>query len=202
MALINIRQRVTKDSAKFERFISSDSSVLLSDGNIVEDWSIELTLGDYWTAKPASEPPRMYPSEFGEVGIGPHSSVLIEVKEHLRVPNNMFGFLLPKGKLLLEHGILMATTKIEPRYEGRLRILLYNTTSNKQYLKRGMVIASSVFLSTSVTLMGRELKTRGEPLRIDRTVYQKVRAALAGHFWTIVSTAIAFAALLVSVFKE
>lgn len=198
MSLINIDNRTTKSVADFEKYISSVSSLVFTNAEKIEEWAIELTVGDLFSPEAGKEPQKMIYIN-NEISISPQTSLIIEVKEELRIPNNIYGLILPKGTLLLEHGILMASTKIESRYQGKLRILLYNTTKKKKYLKKKDVVGSCIFFETNVTLFGQSLKNRPAPIRTEYSIKIKIIQFLKNEYKWIAPTILALAALGVSI---
>ncbi len=90
----------------------------------------------------------MYEIKNGKVNIPAKNSIAVQTAESFIVPRNMYGLILPKGSLLLQQGVLMGSTKIEPLFNGKLKILLYNTSNKKISLKKGEFIASAIFLRT------------------------------------------------------
>lgn len=198
MSLINIENRITENVADFEKYISSDYSLVFTNAEKVEEWAIELTVGDLYSSETGKEPQKMIYID-NEISISPQASLILEVKEELRIPNNIYGLILPKGTLLLEHGILMASTKIESRYQGKLRILLYNTTKKKKYLKKDDVVGSCIFFKTNVTLFGQSLKNRPVPIRTEYSTKMKIAQLFKNEYKWIVTSILAIAALTVSI---
>jgi len=198
MSLINIEKRITKNVVDFEKYISSDYSLVFADAEKVEEWAIELTVGDLYSPETGKEPQNMIYVD-NEISISPQTSLILEVKEELRIPNNIYGIILPKGTLLLEHGIFMVSTKIESRYQGKLRILLYNTTKKKKYLKKNDVVGSCIFFKTNVTLCGQSLKNRPAPIRTEYSTKMKIVQFFKNEYKWIVPSILAIAALAVSI---
>lgn len=163
MSVVFIRARHTAKADEFDRLRKSDASLLLTDAATIEDFSIELTLGGLYDNELSEPRPIMYAIEGDTMLLPSGSSAVVEVAECIRVPNNMYGLVMPKGQILLEQGILMASTKIEPSFNGRLRLLLFNTSRTRRTLRKGAVIASAVFYRTEKTLIGDQLTSR-EPV--------------------------------------
>jgi deoxycytidine triphosphate deaminase len=165
MSVIFIKNRRTTESKDFDKYRKSETSLVLTNAKLFEEFSIELTLGDLYDDDLSEERAIMYALENDEVALHPKSSVVVEVAEGMRVPNNMYGIVMPKGHILLEQGILMASTKIEPSYDGKLRILVFNTSRRKRTIRKGTVIASAVFFCTEKTLGGEALISREPVIR-------------------------------------
>ena len=198
MSLISLKSRLTKNTDEFERYLSSDQSLIFSSSDHEEEWSIELTVGRLWGNVSKESPVAMY-EVHEDVGIPAKSSVIIEVNEELRIPNNIYGLIVPKGSLLLDNGILMATTKIEPRYFGKLRILFFNTTNRKKTLNKGSVIASTIFFRTDITLASQQPRTRKDVVATQPSFIKSFFDFSKVNYQWFFTTLIALAALIVSI---
>lgn len=153
MSVIHVRKRTTKTEEDFSKFQKSDNSLILTDAKNIEPFTIELTLGEFWCENVNKDKPEMFPIKGSEITISPHKSIVIQVKEELYVPNNMFGLVMPTGGVLLECGIMISTTKIDPQFTGHLMLLIYNTSRVKRSLKKGTIVASAIFYRTESTLL-------------------------------------------------
>lgn len=172
MALIFIKDRFTRNQSAFKECKKSDYSLLLTTANEIEEFSIELSIGDRWAEKLSADKPTMYEVEGKEITISPRSSIIVQTTESLCVPNNMFGMVMPTGRILLERGIFIANTKIEPTFSGKLNILLYNSSSIKRTLKQGDIIASAIFIRTEKTTDGKLITKEEPPIKKPKRWYQ------------------------------
>ena len=75
------------------------------------------------------------------------SSVVVKTKEIIGIPQNVFGVVMPSGRMLLDKGIIMASTKVEPSFFDHLTLLLFNTTNKNVILNDQEIVASVVFYS-------------------------------------------------------
>ncbi len=178
MSLIAIKDRTTEYAKKFGELERSDASVVyIKSAENIEEFSIELSIGDGWAEKMSGGDARMYEIENGKVNIPAKNSIVIQTIESFIVPSNMYGLIMPKGSLLLQKGVLMGSTKIDPLFNGKLKILLYNTTNKKISLKQGEFIASAIFLRTERPI---DLPPRRERCLASKSYkwYQKIY-----HFW-------------------
>ncbi|MGZ8284218.1 MAG: dCTP deaminase domain-containing protein [Allosphingosinicella sp.] len=153
MAVIHIRGRVTADEQKFDENALSDKSFLLLDRpQAPENFSVELTLGEGWSEKYSRTNNHMHRIAADEkIEIRRNGSIVVEVAEHIRVPHNMYGIVVPTGSLFLDRGVIIAAAKVEPSFEGRLKLRLVNTTDRKVFLAAGDKVASIIFFATEVT---------------------------------------------------
>jgi deoxycytidine triphosphate deaminase len=174
MSVISVRARRTSELALFDRNRKSDASLLFTDAAQISEFSVELTLGELYDDELSETRAIMYAIDKDVLTLRPGKSIVVEVAEHLRVPNNMFGVVMPKGHILLEQGILMASTKIEPSYDGHLRLLLHNSSGVRRTLRRDSVIASAVFFRTERTLEGDSLTSREPVSRKPRGMWRSL----------------------------
>ena len=181
MSVISIRSRRTTDLSSFERFRKSDASLLFADAANYTEFTVELTLGELFDDELSETRAIMYGIEDAGLHLRPGMSVVVEVAEQLRVPNNMFGLVMPKGYILLEQGILMASTKIEPLYAGRLRLLLHNSSRVHRVLTKGTIIASAIFFRTERTLESDTITSREAVIKKHRGLTRRLEAFIAGN---------------------
>ncbi len=152
MGILSIKGKHTNCNETFEINKKSDASLIYSDASMVEEFSIELSVGDQWAKDLTKEKATMYAIEDDEISIKPQSSIVLEVQENIQVPFNMYGLILQTGSVFLEQGILIGAGKIEPSFNGKLRMLIYNTSKTKRTLKKGQKIASAIFMRTDKTI--------------------------------------------------
>ncbi len=149
MSLIAIKDRTTAEDEEYRNLERSNASVVyIRSAEKIEKFSIELSIGDGWAYKLAGGDARMYAIKNEKVNIPARKSIAIQTAESFIMPSNMYGLIVPKGSLLLQRGVIMGSTKIDPLFNGKLKILLYNTTNKKISLKQGEFIASAIFLRT------------------------------------------------------
>jgi deoxycytidine triphosphate deaminase len=178
MALIAIKDQIADDPEKFEKFKKSDSSVIYTTALKIEEFSIELSVGDRWAEELSKEAPQMYSIENEAIEIKPKSSIIIQTLEFLCVPNNMYGLIMPTGSLLLQQGIFIANTKIEPSFNGKFEILLYNSSNCKRVIKKGQFVASAIFFRTEKTTNLPPITKDNPPIKKHKKLYQKIYSSI------------------------
>lgn len=152
MSVVHIRNRITRDQRSFEENSYSDRSLLwLSEKAKAEAFSIDLTVGDQWSEKYGPTSNEMHKIADDGMQILRHGSVVVTAAENIRVPHNMYGVLVPTGSLFLDKGILIAPAKVEPSFNGHLKLRLFNTTALKHSLNKGDKLGSVIFFSTETT---------------------------------------------------
>lgn len=149
MSVIQIKDRTTECEAKFTNFSSSSNSFIYttaSESNL-ENFSIEISLGEGWNEN-YSEAHVGLIKIHDSINVGGRGSIVVEVAEVIRVPYNRYGIVVPTGSLFLTQGILIASAKVEPAFNGKLKLRLFNTTDKKIKLEKGRKLGSVIFFST------------------------------------------------------
>lgn len=100
-----------------------------------------------------------------EIVILPHNAVIIETRERVHFPRSRFGVIVPKVGLLQE-GISNTTSKIDPGYNGRLLITVFNLGQKKVTLKAGQPFCTLYVLAVA---QGAQLYQKSEKRIDDRT---------------------------------
>jgi dUTPase len=152
VSVVHVKNRSTRDEKCFQDNSSSDRSLLwLSDAAKLESFSIEITVGQEWSERYGPTSNEMHKILDTGMQIGKHGSVVVTSAEEIRVPHNMYGVLVPTGSLFLDKGVLIAPAKVEPAFNGNLKLRLFNTTGLKHVLKKGDKLGSVIFFSTETT---------------------------------------------------
>jgi|APLak6261664640_1056046.scaffolds.fasta_scaffold15230_1 deoxycytidine triphosphate deaminase len=162
MSLINIKNRVTSDEKIFDSNSFSDQSFLFlkdSNNHVIESFSLELTLGNGWADRYSDKERSLIEiDDENGIEIAKKGSVVVEVGEDINMPHNLYGIIVPTGSLFLSKGILIAPSKIEPSFNGKMKLRLFNTSNDKFILKKKDKLASAIFFSTDVTEHQPEIK--------------------------------------------
>lgn len=153
MGVIQIKGRTTDCAEKFSKFSSSSSSHIYTTAveKNIENFSIEISLGDGWNESYSDANVGLIQIA-DSINVGARASIVVEVAEEIRVPFNRYGIVLPTGSLFLAQGILIASAKVEPAFNGKLKLRLFNTTDKKIKLNKGRKLGSVVFFSTESTI--------------------------------------------------
>ncbi|RZM73950.1 hypothetical protein C3B51_20475 [Pseudoalteromonas rubra] len=176
MGILSIKEKHTDSNEAFERNKKSDASLIYTDAGTVEEFSIELSVGDQWAKDLTKEKASMFEIEGEGISIKPQSSIVLEVQEHIQVPFNMYGLVIQTGSVFLEQGILIGAGKIEPSFDGKLRMLIYNTSKTKRSLKKGQKIASAIFMRTDKTINASIYKDKRALVKENRGKMAKICA--------------------------
>lgn len=198
MAVISMKNRSTENRGLYEKFKKSDTSLVYADAKAIEDFSVELTIGNSWAEVIDKDNPDMFSFDGGKAFLKPNSSAVIEVAEDISIPYNMYGIIVPTGSSFLQKGIIIGAGKIEPSYSGKLKILLYNTSKSKRELIPGTKFASAIFIRTDRTISSQlpmspgnaniKAKTRAEKIKSFILSDQKYYITEILLFLTLVAT--------------
>lgn len=153
MSVAHIGARTTDDLLAFSSCVAADDSMLyIDDLSAAKTFAIEFTLGEAWSERYSVTDDSMFKIH-AETGVRLHglASIVVETRQTIHVPYNMYGIIVPTGSLFLDRGIIMAAAKIEPAFEGKLRLRLVNTTDREVRLKIGDKLASGIFITTQTT---------------------------------------------------
>ena len=85
---------------------------------------------------------------------------------------------MPSGRVLLKKGILIPTTKIEPSYEGYLKLLLFNTTNRKVHLDLEEKAISIIFFSMDHLVEAKKLFSNVEPYKTPPGIWERMKISL------------------------
>lgn len=85
-------------------------------------------------------------SDDAVITLRPGDAVLIETEEYLHMPRYLFGYVVPKVKLL-QLGLTNTLSKVDPGYLGNLVVTLFNVGTTVQRLKRRQAFCQLVLHS-------------------------------------------------------
>jgi deoxycytidine triphosphate deaminase len=176
MTVINIRDRITSEESKFVDYSFSDQSFIHTDSlkEKPDQFSFELSVGDGWALKYSETETQLIAIPDNGINIPGRGSVVVQVREKIKIPHNLYGIILPTGSLFLSSGILIAPAKIEPSFQGYLKLRLFNTTSESHRLKKGDKLASAVFFHTEVTRFNSTIHKTSEIAKTKDGVTKKL----------------------------
>lgn len=169
MSVVQIKGRTTDSAENFSKFSSSSSSHIYTSAteNNIENFSIEITLGEGWNDNYSEADVGLRQIDESII-VGGRGSIVVEVAEDIRVPYNRYGIVLPTGSLFLAQGILIASAKVEPAFNGKLKLRLFNTTDKKIKLSKGRKLGSVIFFSTDSTIP-HDIISRNSSISVPRT---------------------------------
>ena len=160
MSIIFLRNSTTSDIEEFERqkksfdsqiFIVYDEDKTSKEMVKVDDFSLDITLGKSWIENYSYNDKGLFLIEDQKITILPNTSVVVAIREYIKMPYNKFGIVLSTGSLFLQQGIQIPSAKVEPGYSGLLKLRLVNSSNDKVTLYQNQKIASIVFFQTNHT---------------------------------------------------
>jgi deoxycytidine triphosphate deaminase len=91
----------------------------------------------------------------------PNDCLRIETREHLTIPNTVFGMLCSRASLTAE-GLVAANLKIDPKFQGKLTITIYNASKNIITINPDLPFCS-IFFATLETAVENTSPVRTPP---------------------------------------
>lgn len=195
MTVVDLTKRATGDQDAYNRALRSDDSLILITPlpNNIEAASVDLSVGDYIFDSARSEKLSLSAEGFT---LRPRQSVVVYSAQRVSLPNNVFGFLSGKGRLIY-HGVFISQGKVDPGYRDNLRIGLYNGSRRSVQLTPGMPICSCTFFQMETHIQEAATLSSDEPVKPLRpTKIQLARSFWITHWNWIIGTIIALAVLL------
>lgn len=131
--------------------------------------------------------------------VRPHRSVVIVTAESLGVSNNVMGIVTGKGRYIFQSAIV-STGKIDPGYDGPLKIGFFNGGERPIVLRRGEAFCSCCFVATETEAESPRSRTlnprpNAKPIPSLRRIWR----SLVANWNTALTLLIALAALAVSI---
>ncbi|MBO0643618.1 dUTP pyrophosphatase [Pseudomonas stutzeri] len=163
MSVLQIKGRTTESHKDFDAASYSSNSLILTNAREerIEEFSLELSVGEGWSDNYSGNDRSLWRIDDG-MTIKGHDSVVVEAAEEIKVPHNRYGIVLPTGSLFLSRGVLVASAKVEPAFDGKLKLRIFNTTNKNVYLNRGEKLGSVIFFSTESTYTQTPIKRGSE----------------------------------------
>jgi deoxycytidine triphosphate deaminase len=160
MSILYLPGRTTDIEKEYrDQQVADASKILVDETAQIESFSIELTVGTNWSESYGKTNAMV---EIDSIGIDLASgrSVVIEVAERIGVPFNMYGLVIPTGSLFLDQGIIIAAAKIEPAFQGKLKLRLVNSSRERRKVVIGQKVASAIFFATDHTMFHADVTKR------------------------------------------
>ena len=203
MSVVDLCNRATADWDAFNRCVRSCDSLIFFEKAVplISDppGSIDLCVGSRWF-DPAQD--LFYAVEDSGLQVKAHSCAVIEVEQRLALPHNVMGFVTGKGRFIFQSAMI-STGKIDPGFDGRLRIGFFNASSQVIELRRSDPFCSCCFLNTESEAKNPKRYETEPTARISpipRSVLMK--RFLADNWKAILPIAISVIALIVVATKK
>lgn len=191
MSIIDFNKRHTSDWEEMHLHLSSPDSLVYIDNvdnEIARPTSIDLNVGDAYII-PGSN--HIFAIPDNGLIVKPHCAVVIYSKQRIKLPYNVFGVVTGKGSLIFR-GCFLSTGKIDPAFDGQLKIGFFNGGNQKICLKSGEPFATAYFLNADATLTAplNQYQTGLSPDLPEITIYQKIWLYTKAHWISFVAWAI------------
>lgn len=193
MSVIDFKKRHTDNwDVMHEHLQSPDSMVYIDDTNrdFSSPTSIDLNVGSAYII-PGSNQSFAFPEE--GLKVKPHCSVVIYTEQRIKLPYNVFGVVTGKGSFIFK-GCFLSTGKIDPAFDGYLKIGFHNGGNSSLVLKKGDPFATVFFLNTDATLNSplKEYQTNLNPDLPRLNMMQRCGMYIKEHWlsmlaWSLIS---------------
>ena len=152
MSIIDLNCRITQNWDEYNNAIKSSKSLIHVNGDVLLDnvgpASMNLTVGNRWYN--CAEKKYYQISDKG-IKVKPGKSIIVETKQKIAVPYNVFGIIFGTGKNIFKGGHV-STGKINPGFHGELKIGYYNGGDSVIVFKPGNLLACCSFFEIERTL--------------------------------------------------
>ena len=201
MAVVNLSKRLTTNYKTYDQYIKSSDSYIYEEGEYSTDESgpdcLTLSVGNCWYDKIryiGIDPKR-------GLKVRPHTGVVIETNEVIALPLNVYGLIFGAGSNIYK-GILISGGKIDPGFNGKLRIGYYNAGNETINLKTGDKLGYAIFFNSESDL-GIFSKRPGvqAPVLPALKWNKRLKRWLKRNCYQIITICIAIASLIVAIFK-
>lgn len=201
MAIIDLNKRTTKDWNAYNAAIKSCKSLIHITGDVILEnvgpASMNLTVGERWydCAKK-----KYYQIPEKGVKVKPGKSIIIETKQEISVPYNMFGIIFGTGKNIFKGGHV-STGKINPGFHGVLKIGYYNGGDSVIVFRPGNLLACCSFFEIETTLDAplQKYLTDPEPEFAPNKWSDKLQIWFVDNWYSVISLIVSFLALIVAI---
>lgn len=170
MSVIDLKRRSTSNWEEMHKHLqSTDSIVFIAplDGGKVGPVSMDIEVGDAYII-PGSNETFEIPKD--GVQVKPRQSIVVYTRQRFKLSYNVFGVVTGKGKYIFK-GCFLSTGKIDPGFEGCLKIGFFNGGCSSIKLKPNDSFATVYFLNTDTTLSA-PLKNYQNSLEHDVTCFK------------------------------
>jgi dCTP deaminase len=202
MSIIDLQKRSTSNRELFGRFVRSSDSLVFFEGEVpqIDDppGSVDLAVGSRWFETSQT---RFYSIEESGLVVRPHTCIVIEVANRIALPHNVMGIVTGKGRYIFKSAMI-STGKIDPGFDGRLRIGFFNASKQPIHLKKGDKFCTCCFLSTESEALTPKPYQPEPPAQSPPIPFRlKAQRFFLENWKFLVPTAIAIASLLSNFFR-
>jgi deoxycytidine triphosphate deaminase len=128
--------------------------------------------------------------------LSPGAAVIIETAEHIHLPRSRFGHIVPKVSMLHD-GITNTSSKVDPGYEGKLSIAVFNLGKKTIEIKWRAKFCTLYILETADGTRPYRKPAKSLPGHLRRDYPKLIYLFMRRHGWLF-----ALAASILSLFKK
>lgn len=197
MSVVDLNSRITNNWQDYYNYKKSSSSYIHIKGPVYLDDSgpatIDISVGesyyDYKRGRELKIPPK-------GLRISPGKSVLLTIEQKIALPLNVFGIVSGKGKNIFK-GCFISCGKINPGYEGNLKIGFFNGNSKVIVVNKGDVLACCSFFNIETYMKAplQDYQKAPEPTVMNQG-FGAVQMWLKDNWYSMLSLLIALASFV------
>jgi deoxycytidine triphosphate deaminase len=125
------------------------------------------------------------------IRLKPNDCVRIETREELFVPNDVFGTVCSRASLTAE-GLVAANLKIDPKFQGKLVITVYNTSKNLIKIDKKLPFCSLFFQTLETPVPADSpVRTPPEAKIISGNLFLDALMRARPHIFTFIASVLA-----------
>lgn len=119
--------------------------------------------------RPPGSEARRTPS--AHIELSPNNAVRIETRERLTIPNGVFGQICSRASLTAE-GLVVSNLKVDPNFQGRLVVTVFNTSKNRIRIDSALPFCSVFFHTLEESLASQRVRTPPEARAITESPWK------------------------------
>jgi len=199
MSIVDVKRRHTDDWARYTSCLrSSDSLIFFSPLPHFDNVAfVEFSVGDRAFD---TRQRKFYSIPDEGLRVSPNSGVVIETEETVALPHNVVGSLTGKGQFIFNAGFL-SPGKIDPGFQGKLRIGFYNASHAPVVFQPGEQFCSCCFLNMESEEPSAKRQKEIEPPPETREApwHKKLLTFFVTNWSSVFSVLFGFIAIVVSI---
>ncbi len=200
MSVVDLSKRITDNWDDYCSSLKSSESLIFIT-NAVDSkkdgpCSMNLTVGKQWYD---TRKKKYFQIPDKGLKIRPGKSKMIETKQTICLPYNVYGELTGTGQVILQGGFI-SCGKINPSHEGPLRIGFYNGSDSTIIFEKDDLLACCTFFDMDTTLINKLQKpyTDPEPELVKYPFPMKILVWLSRNWYSVLTLLVALASAVLS----
>lgn len=201
MSVVDLGIRVTQEWDKYNEYVKSNDSLIYIAGEVilkdVGPASLNVTVGEKWHDLTKG---KVYKIPESGIKVKPGENILVETAQRIALPNNVFGVLYGTGKNIFRGGFI-SSGKINPGFNGCLKVGYYNGNKRTICFKPGDLLACCTFFNmetTTSSALEYYLDTP-EPELLEPNSWVKMWTWIKKNWYAIISVCLSTIAIIVTI---